>query len=133
MKRIYAHRRISSRILSKMMDNHASMSTSRYNIDPAKFAMCHPVLDTGKPTDYYQILTGISHSGKTGTTWADALASAGKHYHTKACMKSCVIRYAFLRYGLIKEVKCVGRTKYWAITRLGASYLKEADKLLALH
>lgn len=142
-KRVYAHNRISDKIIEKMLKNDedftaaAQVTAKRkgissyyfrgsYVVDTSKFPMCHPVLDDGTPTRYLTILYNID---KTGTTWQDALMKAGKNGYDEPGML-CILRYAFVRYGLIREHHRVGHRKYWSITKLGTSYLAEATKLL---
>lgn len=144
-KRAYAHNRISDKIIEKMLKNDEDITAAAqvsakswknkspyyhnkgsYVVDTNKFPMCHPVLDDGTPTRYLTILYNID---KTGTTWQDALMKAGKYGYDEPGML-CILRYAFVRYGLIREHHRVGRRKYWSITKLGTSYLAEATKML---
>lgn len=141
-KRAYAHNRISDKLIAKMLKNYDDITEASkayaktvpyyksyigaYAVDLDKFPMCHPVLDDGTPTRYLTILYNID---KTGTAWKDALMKAGKNGYDEPGML-CAVRYAFIRYGLIKEHHRVGHRKYWSITKLGTSYLAEATKLL---
>ena len=145
-KRAYAHNRISDKLIAQMLKNNDDITAAArvfaksvhistpyyktfkgaYCVDLDKFPMCHPVLDDGTPTRYLTILYNIE---KSGTSWKDALMKAGKNGYDEPGML-CAVRYAFIRYGLIKEHHRVGHRKYWSITKLGTSYLAEATRLL---